>query len=83
MTRLDKELDFYESNLAEFLKHYKGKYALIKNEELINTFTTEEEAYSEGVKEFGNIPFLIKLITETEDVHRLPALTLGLIRVNT
>ncbi|MBF0537758.1 MAG: hypothetical protein HQL03_05830 [Nitrospirae bacterium] len=83
MTRLDKELEYFNKNKEEYLKYFKGKYALIKGEEFINTFTAEEEAYNEGIDRFGNTPFLIKLITDKEFIHMLPALTLGLIHAHT
>ncbi len=82
MTELDTELEFFNKNKDEYLKYYRDKYALIKGEELINTFTTEEEAYNEGIDRFGNVPFLIKQITDVEFVHMFPALTLGLIHAH-
>lgn len=76
---LKKELKFFEKNRNEWLKYYEDKFALIRNETLINTFTTEEEAYNEGIKQFGLEPFLIKQIRKIDIIASMPALTCGLI----
>ena len=79
---LEKELMFFESKKAEWLRNYKDKFALIKEEELIDVFDTFGDAYKEGVKRYGNQPFLIKKISEEERFEKLPALTLGIIRAS-
>ena len=76
---LEKELKFFESKKAEWLKIYKDKFALIKGEELIDVFDTFGDAYKEGVRRYGNEAFFIKKITEEERIESFPALTLGII----
>ena len=71
---LEKELEFFESKRGEWLRDYKDKFVLIKGEELIDVFSTLEDAYKEGVKRYGNQPFLIKRVTEEEEIETLPAL---------
>ena len=77
---LKDEIEYFNSMLGEWLQHYEGQYALVKNHKLFGTFTTEEEAYKEGIKQFGNQPFLIKKVERVERLEKLPALTLGIIR---
>ena len=77
---LKEEIEYFNLMLAEWLQHYEGQYALVKDHKLFGTFTTEVEAYKEGVKLFGNNPFLIKKIERAEKLEKLPALTLGIIR---
>jgi len=79
---LERELKFFESKRKEWLKDYKDKFVLIKEEELIDVFSTFEDAYKEGVKRYGNQPFLIKKVTEEEEVEKLPSLTLGIIHAH-
>ncbi|MBZ0158421.1 MAG: hypothetical protein K8I29_19660 [Alphaproteobacteria bacterium] len=79
MSVLQEELEYYISQLSEWLNYYEGHYALIKGKKLVGTFTTPEEAYRDGVSKFGNVPFLIKKIERIERLEQLPALTLGLI----
>lgn len=79
---LEQEIKYFESHREEWLKTYEGKFTLIKGEKLINTFTTAEEAYTEGIKQFGNVPFFIKQILKEDIPDSLPALTLGLINAH-
>ena len=79
---LSDELGFFEEKRAEWLKLYPGQFALVKGRELVGTFTTFQEAYSAGVKRFGNAPMLIRQVIPTDPVEQAPALTHGLIRVN-
>lgn len=79
---LERELEFFESRRKEWLKDYKNKFVLIKGEELIDVFNTLEDAYKEGVKRYGNQPFLIKQVTEEEEMETLPAFTSGIIHAH-
>ncbi len=79
---LKEELDFFESKREEWLKIYEGKYALVKEKKLIDTFTTLEEAYQKGVELFGDSPFLIKVVLKQDEVEKIPALTLGIIHAH-
>lgn len=79
---LERELKFFESKKKEWLRDYKDKFVLIKGEELIDVFNTLEDAYKEGVKRYGNQPFLIKRVTEEEETETLPALTSGIIHAH-
>ena len=66
---LDTELKYYESHKADFLKAYRGQVALIRGETLVGVFPTEEEAYKAGIKQFGNLPFLIARVEEGPTPH--------------
>jgi hypothetical protein len=79
---LEQELKFFESKKKEWLKDYRDKFVLIKGEELIDVFNTLEDAYKEGVKRYGNQPFLIKKVTEEEETETLPSLTSGIIHAH-
>ena len=79
MEELKEELEFFEAHRAEWLAQHKGRFALVKGQQLIGTFDTAENAYVDGVPRFGNTPFLIKQILEREPIVHAPALTLGLL----
>jgi len=83
MTILKDEIAYFNTMLPEWMKCYEGKFALIHNQQLVDTFTTDAEAYKEGVNRFGNQVFLIKRITLEKPIAQLPALSLGLIRAYT
>jgi len=76
---LEKESKYFEEHKEELLKHYEGQFVLIKDDQLVGAFTTEEEAYQTGLKKFGNQPFFIKKVAKEEEVVHFPALTLGLL----
>ena len=79
---LAEELRFFHEEKAQWLPHYEGKFALIKGRAMINTFTTFDEAYTEGVRLFGTQPFLVKQILKDEPTQELPALMLGILYAN-
>ena len=76
---LDQELLFFNQIKGELLTHNKGQFALIKATMLVGTFTTWEEAFIAGTKQFGNVPFLIKQVQEQDETAQAPALVVGAI----
>jgi len=78
---LELEYKFYESKRAEFLKKYSGKVLLIRGEERIGVFDSEQQAYEEGVNRFGNEAFLVIRVVpqEKEVIATFPALYTGVI----
>ena len=76
---LQTELAFYKDQKTELLKHHEGQFALIKDKKLIGTYTTWEEAFKDGVKRLGNVPFLIRLVQEKDEIVQFPALAVGVI----
>jgi len=73
-----KELQFYSSIKGELLPHHEGKFVLIHGEEFVGVFTSDSDAYREGIKQFGQEPFLIQHISVDEETEKYPALVLGL-----
>jgi hypothetical protein len=65
---LEKELETYKNKLPE-LKQHEGKFVLIKGEDVVDTFTSYEDAIKEGYKKFGLEPFLVKQIHSIEQVQ--------------
>lgn len=76
---LEKELKFFKDNHEKWKKSYMGKFALVKGEELIETYDSADKAFDEGVKRFGTSNFLVRQIGATDAEVQIPALTLGLI----
>ena len=75
---LDKELELFAKMKPELLKNHEGKFALIRGEEFIGAYDSAENAYAEGVKRFGCESFLVKKVTQEEEIYRNQALALGL-----
>jgi len=64
---------------ADLLNNHEGKFALIRGEEFVGAYDSAQNAYTEGVKRFGCESFLVKRISEQEEVYRNQALALGLL----
>jgi hypothetical protein len=79
---LQQELEYFRSVKADLIRHHKEKFALIKGRELVNTFTTWDEAFNAGIERFGNVSFLIKLIQEEDEKIQIPALVVGAINAH-
>jgi hypothetical protein len=76
---LETEKAFWDTVREELLKHSNGKFALIIGSELLGVFDRPETAYAKGIELRGNVPMLIKPITEQEKIETIPAMALGLI----
>lgn len=76
---LEKELATFEAIKERLVANHNGKFALIKGEEFLGSFDTASNAYAEGVRRFGRDEFLVKRISEKEEVYKNQALFLGLV----
>ena len=79
---LEQELATFDRLKTQLLENHTGKFALIKGEEFIDAFDTADNAYQEGVTRFGREPFLVKRISQTEEVYRNQALFTGLMHAH-
>lgn len=69
LTQLKQELETFKKSRNKLLAEAKGQYALIKEDKIIGTFSSFDDALAEGYKKFGNKPFLVKEITDIEEVN--------------
>jgi hypothetical protein len=82
MAPLTEELAYYDQHKAEFLSKYESKFVLIKGSELIGSYDSAEAAYFEGLRRFGNSPFLIKQVLREDRIEQIPALSLGILNAS-
>jgi hypothetical protein len=78
-TDFSAELAAFEAQKEELLKLCLGKLAVFKGSKFLGTFDNFSAAYAAGIKEWGNVPFLIQEIIPQAPVAQAPALCLGLI----
>jgi hypothetical protein len=64
---LEKELATYQAKLPE-LKQHEGKFVLIHGDQVVDTFSSYDDALKEGYKQFSLEPFLVKQILAIEPV---------------
>ena len=65
---LEKELATYKSKLSE-LQGSEGKFVLIHGDELVDTFTSYEDAIKEGYNRFKLESFLVKQVQAVEQIQ--------------
>ena len=65
---LEKELQTYKNKLSE-LKKDEGKFVLIHGDDVIDTFSSYDDAIKEGYKRFHLEPFLVKQISSIEQIQ--------------
>jgi hypothetical protein len=63
---LEKELAAYEAAKPGLLPQELSRFVLIRDGQLVDTFDAESDAITAGYQRFGNVPFLVKQVTEVE-----------------
>jgi hypothetical protein len=74
---LDKELKTYERFRDKLLATDEGKFALVWGDVVIGVYESEMDAISQGYREFGNVPFLVKQILRIETPQNFVSGLLG------
>ena len=75
---LESELRFFNSHRSELLQESEGKFVLIKGDALLGTFESEATAIRRGYELLGNVPFLVKKITQVDIPLNFSSFNLGL-----
>ena len=64
---LETELKTYEERRAELMQAHEGRFVLIKDKSVLGCFDSEKDAITEGFRQCGYVPFLVKRV-EAVDV---------------
>lgn len=65
---LEREMATYRKNLPEWSEH-NGRFVLIKSEDVIDFFSSYDDAIKAGYQRFGLEPFLVKQVSTVEHVQ--------------
>ena len=76
-TLLDGELQTYEKNRESLLGSSEGKFVLVKGDRIIGVYDSKMDAITEGYRQFGNVPFLVKQVQKIETPQNLVSNLLG------
>ncbi len=57
---LEKEFQYYLDHQAELVEKYNGKFIVIKNQQVLGAFDTEEKAIEETIKLHDLGTFLVQ-----------------------
>lgn len=63
---LETETETFEAQLPELIKTDLGKFALIKNDQLVGTYAAIADALKLGYEKFGNQPFFVRQVLSTQ-----------------
>jgi hypothetical protein len=66
---LEKEMQTYSEKLPELKSEHEGKFVLIHGDEVVDTFSSYDDAIKAGYAKFGLSPFLVKQIRTVEKVQ--------------
>jgi len=69
---LEKEFSYYLENQAELVEKYNGKFLVIKNDEVIGVYDSEETAYFETEKSNEVGTFLIQFCENGDSSYTQP-----------
>ena len=79
---LETERQYFERNREELLRKFPGKFVVIKDEQLLGSFDSIEDALAGGAREYGVTSFLVRRTDQVPEDAAIPALTLGLLRAD-
>jgi len=67
---LEKEFNLYRELKPSLIQDgHQGKFIVIKDNEVFDIFMTYEDALRQGLRRYGNVPFLLHQISRFERVH--------------
>jgi len=66
---LEKELATYNRKLQELKAQHEGKFVLIKGDEIVDTFSSYDDAIKAGYAKFSLEPFFVKQIRALEQAQ--------------
>ena len=66
---LKRELETFKNKLQELKAEHEGKFVLIRGDELVDVFSTYDDAIKAGYARFGLNPFLVKQVHALEQAQ--------------
>lgn len=73
---IDANYDFFQRNLARYLKDHRGQFALIRSREVVDFFEGPGEAYRSGLAKFPDEIFSIQEVEDRPEEMGLMSLAL-------
>ena len=66
-SQLRREYDWFMNHHAALKEQYpQGGHAVVRLQELYGVWVSRDEAHAQGLKAFGNVPFLVRSIFEKD-----------------
>ena len=64
---IDKNYEWFQSNLSELVQNYEGQYIVVKDCRVIGTYPTFDEAFTETNKNEAAGTYIIQLCSQDEN----------------
>ena len=74
---LAAEMAFLNRNRDRLIRRYDSLFLLIKGAEVVDSFGSRTDAVTEGIRPFGQGPFLVRRPRDRTQTLFNPALSLG------
>ena len=74
------ETAYYDEYAQQLLLTYPNRFLLIRGEKVIGDYESRSEAVAEGVRRYGQGPFLVRRTGDKTLELTAPALNLGLLQ---
>ncbi len=74
---LETELRYFNEHRSELLRQASGRFVLVKGDALIGIFDSDTAAIRHGYQTLGNVPFLVKRVTEADIPLSFTSFNLG------
>lgn len=71
MADLEKLFQWYLDNQLELVEKYNGKYLVIKDNQVVDTYDDENTAYFEAEAKYGLGNFILQLCTPGEEAYTI------------
>ncbi len=66
---LEKELEAFNKKLPELRAQHEGKFVLVHGDEIVDIFSSYDDAIKAGYSQFGLDPFLVKQVHTFEQAQ--------------
>lgn len=74
---LQKEIATYTAQKNVLVGTSRGKFVLIKGEQMLDIFDVKIDAIRQGYERLGDVPFLVKQVVEVETPQNFTSNLLG------
>lgn len=78
MALLEAEIQTYERHREELLGTAEGKFVLVHHGGVVGVYDTKHDAITEGYRQLGNVPFLVKQVLNVEVPQNFVSQLLGI-----
>jgi hypothetical protein len=75
---LERELATHRANHSQLLGDHKGEFVLIKNDDVVDVFSSIDDALKHGDELFENEPFLVKQVLEVDVPHNFTSFQIAI-----